>query len=276
MSGQIEFPFKKGCETKKHLLDERSPSLLHAVSDLGGKIIVAYDTPVGGCFVLSHLVNHWKIGLNQVVRFETKAYTRSEFPFNSPGHREREKFGYYLHHKAELCYGIFDAMAEFGNTVTSHYSDFVELWLRAVEEEWRWEINNPIFDKQKDISRRMEIVKRLKRWDNPYSPNSPNDHELKHNFNLIEAAISIAKPGKEGNKDIRQRREIFRDYYWVPYISALQDSTQELRKFGFAMVDQEQGFAYSNQKRTPGQPARKKLYPRNIPVQKLGGRGIKP
>lgn len=274
MVGQIEVTLKiQGCETKKRLLTKRNFLLLKAVNILRGKKFFVDDTPEGGYFVLFQLLNHWKIGLHQVINLvATKAYTRSEVPFNSPGYREREKFGDYLHRKAELCYGIFDATTELGNTISSHYSNFAELWLRAVEEEQRWEINNPIVDKQEDISRRMEIVKRLKKWDNPYSP---NDHELKHNFNLIEAAISIAKPSKNGNKDIRQRREIFRDFYWVPYIRDLQDSTQELRKFAFAMVDQKKGFAYSNQKRTPGQPARKKLCPKPTPVQNLGGRGIK-
>lgn len=274
MASQIKFSFKiQGCETKKYLSNERNHLLLSAIHALSRKTVFAHGTSEGGCFVLSQLLNHWQIGLNQVVRLETKAYTESEVPFNSPGYKDRKIFGLYLHKKAELCYEIFDAMAELGNTVTLQYSNFAELWLRAVEEERQWEIANPFFDKQKDISRRMEIVKSLKKWDNPYIPNA---HEWKHNFNLIEAAISIAKPSKKGKKDIRQRREIFRDY-WEQYIGALQDSTQALRGFGFAMVDQERGFAYSNQKRAPGQPARERLYPSILkPVQKSGQRGIKP
>lgn len=275
MHNQIEFTFKVqgGCKTKNYLSDERSLSLLSVIDALSRKTVFAYDTPEGGHFILSQLLNHWQIGLNQVVRFETKAFTRSEVPFNSPDYRDREKFGLYLHKKAELCYGIFDAMAKLDNTITLQYGSFSELWFLAVEEERRGEIAKPIFDKQEDISRRMEEVKCLKKWSNPYSLNA---REWKHNFNLIEAAISIAKPSRKGNKDIRQRREIFVCNYWNPYLNALQRSIQELRKFGFAMVDRERGFAYSNQKRVQGQPAREILYPRPTLIQKLGQRGIKP
>lgn len=275
MYNQIGFTFKvQGCKTKNYLSDERSLSLLSVIDALSRKTVIAYDTPEGGYFILSQLLSHWQIGLNQVVRFETKAFTRSEVPFNSPDYRDREMFGLYLHKKAELCYGIFDAMAMLDKDITLQYGNFSELWLQVVEEERRGEIAKPIFDRQEDISRRMEEVKCLKKYINPYT--LLNACEWKHNFNLIEAAISIAQPRKKGNKDIRQRREVFACNYWNPYIEALQRSTQELRKFGFAMVDRERGSAYSNQKRVQGQPARKTLYPRPTPIQKLCQRGIKP
>jgi hypothetical protein len=255
------------------MLNQRQLLLLAAIDALLQKVVHVFNTSDGGLYVLRLILSCWKIGLKQVVRLETDAFRSSDPPFNSLAYENREKFGLYLHKKAELCYGIFNTQAKLGGNTTLLRNNFAQLWAETVAEERRWEIANGVFSINEDIARRMEQIKSLKKFNNPYAPDNP---EWQYSFNLFEAATDLGKARKRDSRDVRRTREFFRDLYYYPCISAFQVWTQELRKFQLLSVDRERGDAGIDRKRTKGKPAREIIYPKPNSPRRLGGRGIKP
>jgi hypothetical protein len=191
-----------------------------------------------------------------VLKEETNAWSRTDYPFNTKEARALESRGWWASRLLNLANKCSDFDPSFSAPLLR--------WTWAMAEIKQFTLKNRFaqgIDRQKCFKNNNTTHNKLSIWENPYNHNPENDLDQPreyHLYNLFESAIRIGQLQPNDNKDRRREKELFRLQAWKPYLDALQKMNR----------DQQDGVGDIT---FPSFEIRG-----NSVVQKIGGRKIQP
>jgi hypothetical protein len=167
------------------------------------------------------------IELLWVLKEETRAWSRSDYPFNTKEARALESRGWWASRLLNLAIKC--------NDYDPSFSDPLIRWGLAMAEIKQFTLKNRFalgVDKQKCFKNNNTVYQKLSIWENPYTyspqndPIQPREYYL---YTLFESGIRIGKIQPEDNKNTRKEKEIFRLQAWKPYVDALKNMNCDQR-----------------------------------------------
>ena len=165
------------------------------------------------------------IELLWVLKEETKAWSRTDYPFNTKEARALESRGWWASRLLNLAIKC--------NDFDPSFPDPLICWGLAMAEIKQFTLKNRFalgIDRQNCFKNNNATHNKLSIWENPYNHNPENGLDQPreyHLYNLFESAIRIGKLQPNDNKDRRREREIFRLQAWKPYLDALQKMNRD-------------------------------------------------
>lgn len=146
---------------------------------------------------------HWILGLHYVFKCKWNSKHKIPVKLKPTSQKAFRLWGDYLYTILELC-----IQCHASPSTRASYTNAAE-WFERVA----WEMKNNDFNaplsakkgmKRESIAQQRELLKALKRYENPLDPQI--DH---HSFALIESALNLA-----------ERSDIFYKKYWKPLLTA--------------------------------------------------------
>jgi hypothetical protein len=138
-----------------------------------------------------------------------------------PAFMASQRHGLFHNSLYELAYGLFDHLGiETGKELLLPYETWAEWWLCCFLELANSHALTGLtegeqFPERTEFASYLdEAHASLKRFEIP-------EGLLPHTSNLFSAAISIARPSKDGGKSVQKERIEFREFYWEPMLKAL-------------------------------------------------------
>ncbi len=160
---------------------------------------------------------HFIIGLLWTLKSQTKAFRKSEYPYNHPYFRVWEPFGNQINSELELWYGCLDFIDTYGYQLLSHHKTAVNAFYWTTYENILGccKITQKTITKEDLLKSYLAEIKQLDSGENIYSPDEPDEENL---YNLINLAINIKKRNFKDSNALKKARTKFINSYWNPYI----------------------------------------------------------
>ena len=177
---------------------------------------------------------HWIIGLLWVLKSQTKAFRKSEYPYNHPYFRVWEPFGKIINSEFELWNGCLDFIDTHDYSFLSTQKTAIDGFYNTTYEKILGccKTINLTIAKEDNLKAQREEIQLLKNGKNPYDYKEPNEKNL---YNLIDLAININKRWLKDSNTLKTAKTEFINSYWEPYIKAHKDwyiackTTKELK-----------------------------------------------
>ena len=128
----------------------------------------------------------------------------------------------------ELWDAIYDASSEFRNVLP--YASCVEAWVKTQLETKRNDFSDIFYGGNRQKVDALVKQKKTLIDVNGANPLQPDDTNNTHRYNMLDAALSIARPaGRREQEAVDRTRKAFRGEVWFPYLNALGSYTKSLR-----------------------------------------------
>jgi hypothetical protein len=210
-----------------NILNELHTPLVFAIDLLMNAVEIPFPQPKESFHdaIFQEFQSEFYIELLWVLKEETKAWSRTEYPFNTKQARALESRGWWASRLLNLAVKCNDYDPSFSYPLIR--------WCFAMAEVKQFSLKNRFkrgVDKQTCFKNNNTVYQNLSIWENPYTY-SPQNAQTKeyHLYTLFESAIRIGKIQPEDNKNTRREKEIFRLQAWKPYVDALKNMNRDQR-----------------------------------------------
>jgi len=259
------------------LNDQKSKAFMNAFGLILGSLVLPENPKPVDTKFCEYGHRQWVIGMMWLAKDYFKLWKVTEPPFCEPEIQAFQGFGESLIALANLCTLTLDHVPELS---ADNPLDFAGKILLEQKETtltyshcYQGKMGKSDWGK---IG--AEGLASLKSWINPYRAT-----ETPETFNLINAAIRIAKPNNEHkNKQAKKRQDRYYKKAWNPYLNAIRDWSTDIREGVVVETGQEFKFGTPQIKKDAVvMPSLKKggkdwVTICNLHEKNLSGRGRKP
>lgn len=168
--------------------------------------------------------NRWVIGMMWLAKDYFKLWKAADPPFCNPEVRAYKSFGDELIALVNLCEWTLDYAPDLSTDSPLEFAGKILLEKKELDL-FRSHYYQGVMGKSDWDKLAAKGLANLKKWINPYSST-----ETPQTFNLINAAIRIAKPdnGYE-TKRLKKDRTKYHEKAWIPYLKAIRDLNSDAR-----------------------------------------------